>query len=138
MFFKVFDRVSWWSFRVSKPFSILSLILLNHIHKNAVFRPNILNYLNTAFTFGKRTKDTFINRTIQYVYEFTDSLIFVPTFLGGRVMGAAAPTEPEIPHDQQQSQMVPLAPHQDGTKKVQRCSYATWSLDKLWAAFPCV
>jgi len=91
VFFKVFDRVSWWSFRVSKPFSILSLILLNHIHKNAVFRPNILNYLNTAFTFGKRTKDTFINRTIQYVYEFTDSLIFVPAFFWGEGHGGSSP-----------------------------------------------
>jgi len=27
-FFKVFERVSWWSFRVPKPFSHLCLILL--------------------------------------------------------------------------------------------------------------
>jgi len=62
-----------------------------------------------------------------------------PQFLApALVAAAAAPRGPEIPHDQQQSQMVLLAPHQDGTKKGRRCSYATWSLDKLWAAFPWV
>ena len=30
------------------------------------------------------------------------------------------------------------APHQDGTKQGRRCSHATRSLDKLWAAFPWV
>ena len=60
--FKVFKRVSWRSFRVSAQFSLLCLILLNHIHKNTSFRPNILNCLNTTFTFGKQTKDNFINR----------------------------------------------------------------------------
>ena len=41
-FFKVFKRVSWWSFRVSTPFSLLYLILLTDFHKNASFRPNML------------------------------------------------------------------------------------------------
>ena len=41
----------------------------------------------------------------------------------------------EIPHDQQQSQIVLLASHQDRTKQGQRWSHSTWSLDKLWAAF---
>jgi len=32
----------WWSFRVSTPFSLLCLILLNDFHKNASVRPNTL------------------------------------------------------------------------------------------------
>jgi len=44
VFLKVFERVSRWSFRVSTPFSFLCLILLTHFHKNASFRPNMLNY----------------------------------------------------------------------------------------------
>jgi len=51
-FLKVFKRVSWWSFRVSTTFSLLCLILLTDFHKKARFRPSILNYLNTTFTFG--------------------------------------------------------------------------------------
>jgi len=76
-FSKIFKRVSWWSFRVSKPFSLLCLILLTHFHKNASFRPNMLNYLNTTFTFGKQAKDNFINRNIQcrltykFIYSFS-------------------------------------------------------------------
>ena len=58
-----------------------------------------------------------------------------PLFLWGESRGAAALGGPEIPRDQQQSQIVLLAPHQDGTKQGWRCSHATWSLDKLWAAF---
>jgi len=42
----------------------------------------------------------------------------------------------EIAKGQQQSQIVSLAPHQDRTQHSRRCSYATWSLDDLWAAFP--
>ena len=61
-FFKVFQRVSWWSFRVSAPLSLLCLIFLIDFRKNANFCPNMLNYLNTTLTFGKQTKDTFINR----------------------------------------------------------------------------
>jgi len=60
-------------------------------------------------------------------------LIFVPTFPFSRVAGAAAPGL-EIPHVQQQSQIVLLAPHQDGTKKSQRCIHSTWSLNELWTA----
>jgi len=62
-FFKVFKRVSWWSFRVSAQFSLLCLILINHIHKNESFRPDTLNCLNTTFAFGKQTKENFINRS---------------------------------------------------------------------------
>ena len=32
VFFNVFEMVSWWSFRVSTPFSLLCLILLTHFH----------------------------------------------------------------------------------------------------------
>jgi len=35
--------------------------VLTDFHKNASFRPNMLNYLNKTFTFGKQTKDNFIN-----------------------------------------------------------------------------
>jgi len=55
-FFKVFERVSLWSFRVSTPFSLLCLKLLTHFYKNANVRPNMLNYLNTTFTFAKQLK----------------------------------------------------------------------------------
>ena len=129
-FFMDFKRVSWWSFRVSIPF---------HFHKNASFRPNMLNYLNTTFTFGKQTKWNFINRKVQCrpTYAF-HLLIFVPAFPFGRAVGAAALGGSEIPHDQQQSQIVLLAPHRDGTKQGRRCNRATWSLDKFWVAFPCV
>ena len=50
---------------MSAPFSLLCLILLTDFHKNARFRPNMLNYLNTTLTFGKQTKDNFINRKVQ-------------------------------------------------------------------------
>jgi len=70
-FLKVFQRVSWWSFRVSTLFSLLCLIL--DFHKNASFPENMLNYLNTTFTVGKQTKDNLINRKFQYrpTYSFT-------------------------------------------------------------------
>ena len=64
-FFKVFEKVSWWSFRVSTPFSLRCLVLLNYIHKNANFRLSMLNYLNTTFTLGKQNEDDFINRKVQ-------------------------------------------------------------------------
>jgi len=64
-FFKFFKRVSWWSFRVSTPFSLSYLILLAYFHKNPSFSPIMLNYLNTTLTFGKQTEDNFINRKVQ-------------------------------------------------------------------------
>jgi len=42
-FFKVFKKVSRWSFRVTTPFSLLCLILTTHFQKNASFRPDMLN-----------------------------------------------------------------------------------------------
>jgi len=62
VFFIVFKGVSWWSISVSTPFSLLRLILLTGFHRNASFRPNMLNYFNTTFTFGKQSKVNFINR----------------------------------------------------------------------------
>ena len=44
----------------------------------------------------------------------------------------------ETSHDQQQSQIVLLAPHQGGNKPRRRCNHATLSLDDLWPAFPCL
>jgi len=69
-----------------------------------------------------------------WAYIHIHSFIFVSAFPLERVAGAAALGGPEIPHDQQQSHIVMLAPHQDGTKQGRRCSHAT--LDDLWAAFP--
>jgi len=81
-FFKVFERVSWWNFRVSTPSSPLCLTLLTHFHESARFRPNMLNHLNTTFTFGKQTKDNFINRKVQcrpshsFIFSFSCPLFF--------------------------------------------------------------
>jgi len=36
--------------------STVCLILLTDFHKSASFRPGMLNYLNTTFTFDKQTK----------------------------------------------------------------------------------
>jgi len=46
-----------------------------------------------------------------------------PTALG-RVTGAADPGGLEIPHCQQQFQVILLAPHQDGTKQRRRCNHS--------------
>jgi len=43
--------------------------------------------------------------------------------------GAATLRGIEIPHGQQQSQVVLLAPHHDGIKQGRRCNHYTWSLD---------
>jgi len=53
------------------------------------------------------------------------SFIFMSSFPLGRVAGATSTGELRMPHGQQQSQIVGLAPHQDGTKQGQRCSHAT-------------
>jgi len=137
-FFKVFERVSWWSFRVSTPFSLLCLILLTHFHESASFRPSMLNRLNTTFTFGKQTNKRQFHKQEGSMWACTliHLLIFAPAIPFGRDVGAAALGGSKIPRDQQKSQIVLLAPHQDGTKQGRRCSYATWSLDKLWTAFP--
>ena len=64
---------------MSTSFSLLRLILLTDFHKNASFRPNMLNYLNTTFTFGKQTKDNFITESFNAGLHI-HSLIFVPAF----------------------------------------------------------
>jgi len=74
-----------------------------------------------------------------YVFFTTLFLfIFVPAFPLARVAGAAALGELEIPHGQQQFEIVLLAPHKDGTKQNRRCSHFTWALDDRWVAFPWV
>ena len=60
--------MSWWSLRMSTPFSLLCLILWTDFPRNATFRPNMLDYLNTTFTFGKQNKDNFINTKFQSIY----------------------------------------------------------------------
>ena len=87
--FKVFERVWWWSFRVSTPFSLLCLVLLTDFHKHASFRSNILNYLTMTFTLGKQTKDNVINRKFQCwpAHSLNHSFIFIPGFPLRRVAG---------------------------------------------------
>ena len=48
------------------------------------------------------------------------SFIFMPAFPIRRVVGAAARRGLGIPHGQQQSQIILLTPHQDGTKQGRR------------------
>jgi len=62
-------------------------------------------------------------------------LIVMPPFSFSSVAGAAPLRGLEIPHDQYESQIALLTPHEDGTKQSQSCSHSTWSLDELWAAF---
>ena len=83
----------------------------------------------------KQTKDNFINKKVQWrpTYTLIHLLIIVPGFLLGGIAGAAALGGPEIPHDQQQSQIVLLAPHQDRTRQGWRCTHAPSSLNKLQA-----
>jgi len=40
------------------------------------------------------------------------------------------------PNNQQQFQIVLLAPHQDETKRGRWWSHATWCLDDIWVTFP--
>jgi len=100
--FKVIKMVSWWSLRVSTPFSLLCLTF-NWFSQNRKFPSKYAYYLNSAFTFGKQTKDNFINRKFQCrsTYSFTH---FRAHFSLGRVAGAAILGGPNMPHDQQQSQ----------------------------------
>jgi len=58
----------------------------------------------------------------------------VRAFLPESVAGTAA-VGLEI---QQQSQIVLLPQHQDGTKQGWRCSRISWSLEDIWTAFPWV
>ena len=61
------------------------------------------------------------------------AFIFISAFPLVRVAGSADLGGLGIPRGQQQYQIVPLAPHQDGTKQGRRCSQSTWSLDTHWA-----
>ena len=56
----------------------------------------------------------------------------------GRVAGATDLGGLEIPHGQQQFQVVLLGPHQDGTKQSYRCSHSTSTFADLWADLPWV
>jgi len=87
VFFKVFKRVSWWSFRVSTTFSLLCMIFLTGFYKTTSFRPSMLNCFNTTFTLVKQSKDKFINKKVRCrpTYSFIHSFS-CPLFLG-RVEG---------------------------------------------------
>ena len=107
-FFKVFRRVSWWSFRVSIRFSLLCLTLLSDFHKNASF--NTPNYLNTTFTFDKK-KDNFINRKLQCTYSFLHSFS-CPLFLwGGGSRGGSSSTWTRNTSRLTAVSQSPLGPH---------------------------
>jgi len=56
-----------------------------------------------------------------------NTFIFMPDFSLGRT-GAAASEGLEILDGFQQSEIVLLASHQDGTKQDRRCNNSTWSL----------
>jgi len=58
----------------------------------------------------------------------------MPAILLGRVVEAAA-LGLEEPQNQQQSQIIPPAPHQDGAKQGQRCSNSNQSMDDFWVSF---
>jgi len=68
--------------------SLLCLLLLTDFNKNASFRPNMLNYLNTTLTFGNQTNDNCINRKVQcrptcsFIHSFS-----CPLFLRGESRG---------------------------------------------------
>ena len=61
------------------------------------------------------------------------SLLVISAFPLWKVVAQAALGGHEICHDQQQSQIVLLAPHQDWTKQGRRCSHCTWPLVDLAA-----
>ena len=69
------------------------------------------------------------------VWVSIHSFIFTPAFPLRSVAGAVGQGGLEIPLGQQQSLIVLLASHQDGTKKGRRCNHTTRSLVDLWAAF---
>jgi len=65
------------------------------------------------------------------IHSFILMLVSPP----GKIAGAATLEGLEIPHGQQQSQIILKAQHRDGTKRVRRCSHPTWALDGVWAVF---
>ena len=79
---------------MSTPFPLLCLIIFTKFH----------NHLISSVTFGKKSKDNFINRKVllKSTYSFIHS--FRAHFPLGRVPGRATLREPNMPHDQQQSQ----------------------------------
>jgi len=68
----------------------------------------------------------------------THLFIFKPAFPLRSVAEAADLSGLEIPNHQQKSEVVPLTPRHDGTKRGRRCSHTTWALYDLWAACPWV
>jgi len=63
-------------------------------------------------------RDNMSDNIILLVKNIIHSFIFVPAFSLGRNAGPAALGRLEISHDQQQSQIVVLAPHRDGPNEV--------------------
>ena len=126
--------MSWRSFRVSTPFSLLCLILLTDFHKNASFRPNILNYLNTTFAFGKQTNDNFINRKFQFRLAYSCTH-FHASFTFGESRGGSSPrmTRNTSRSREISDNSAGSTPRRD--KQGRRCSHSTWFLDELWTAF---
>ena len=77
---------------MSIPFSLLFLILGIDFHKNASFRPNMLNHLNTTFTFSKQSKDNFIKRKFQYKPAYSFIHYFCARFFSGESRGGKSLT----------------------------------------------
>jgi len=100
--------------------------------------PSKYAYSNRTFTFGKQTTENFIYKMVQWRSTHSFIFSFSCRFFFGESREGSSRRGTGIPRDQQQFQIVLLAPHQDGTKQGRRCSHATWSLDKLWAALPLV
>jgi len=73
---------------------------LTDFHKIAGFRPYMLVYLNSTFTFAKQAKDNFIRRKFQC--KPTDAFIqlFSGHFPLRRVVGAATSGGTNVGHDQ--------------------------------------
>jgi len=79
----------------------------------------MLNYLNTTFTFGKQTKDNFINRKVQSrpTYSFIHSF-WCLLFVCGESRGQQPMEDPKyVKINSMRFQIVLLFPHQDGTKQ---------------------
>jgi len=72
-----------------------------------------------------------MNRKVQYRLTHSFIFSFSCCFSFGESCKGSSPRGPGIPRDQQQSQIVLVAPHQEGIKQGRRCSHATWCLDPL-------
>jgi len=109
------------------------LILLTDFHKNASFRQNMLNCFNTTFTFGKQTKDSFINRKFQCRRSYYSLSHFRSRFSFGESRGGGSPRR-----TRNTSRSTVISDTSAGStprrgQQGRRCSHVT--LDDLWATY---